>query len=965
MNNLKRRQFIYFRKQFNQSKFRMKKVQFSVLIRLILLIFLLLINIQSKIFIENCANTIIVFQDPQNSEPQPVCQECNLGQVVDYDFKSCIQASILPMPLYQYCKRLDRFRECDEGYFTIQIDENQLFVTQNTLQYDERCSKIDTINKICISPRFPYTLDISQNKIIHEIQQYCKIKNGQTCIQNYEIFYVSKIYNTYYGFFNFINLNMIKPNVIYDSEIQCSQNFIYSFTLNGCIPSKFQCLYNDGIRCKCTDGEAIDSTGSVCQYYKNCLVFGFAGQLQYCIKCISGYNSNWGQCISQTGAGGTPSFSSQDFTPGFNCAVGNQLNQRTMNYLQNSLRNLNLQITNNFDDPIYLQLLQFAMDFTQDEQYQYYFYMAGQIQECEQIPGAYLMQGCISYLSNLCIKCNQNKVYYVQKSGQLIPFYNIFQSYCGQSEDLNIPNCKVIGINKLCIVCEDFYLLQQNQCVKGPIEYCVSYDNQGNCLLCQKYYLLGYSRCVPMIKGCSYYDFSHSYVVCKQCQQNYYIYVDDSKQTSQCIKNDYSQIYIPCGSTQIDGQCQYCNYGSYGYKNADNKIICTYNYSQYFCQQFNLNHECQKCQDYYILFNGICYYLSTSSSINFYTNQASPFQNICSSGTNLHYPNQCSYLNKEGYYLDSSYNQQKCYLPKEAKSCNKCFQNTCLDIQYNCQYGYGWSQTFQKCLPQCLNGMLQINSTFCYYKRFCDKSVYSPGQYICQDCSIVNNINNCKVEQYNCQANEIYSSKLSQCMKYCGNGITSYKDSDCKQSNICQDGLEWSTYFQQCIYLNQNFQVNITTFNINQTTPNQNEQQKEQVKSLFSAKEVLIAIIILLLIILSLIVVIICFHKKILQKINKREQKRKEQIQKYFKQFKTNSNINKEVKQVQTSQIGINIYEIDNQQDIKEQEKHEETVFMIEQYKNQEIELQFQQNDEQKQFSETKSQQSQTNKIQE
>ncbi|KAL4483349.1 hypothetical protein ABPG72_007991 [Tetrahymena utriculariae] len=427
------------------------------------------------------------------------------------------------MSLYSYCKRLDRKRECDEGYTSLQIDQNQLFVRENPFQYDPRCSKIDTINKICISPRFPYTLDISQDKIIQIPRSYCKLINDGVCIQNYETFF----------------------------QIQCLQYFIYS--PNGCIPLKFNCLKNNGITCTCADGEAIDSAGSICQYYQNCQVFGYAGQLQFCIECLSGYSNSQGQCIQQSSSPSPnqtgPQFSSKTFISDFKCSEGYQLNDKTIDNLQTILLAINPSIPKNKSDPLYLLLLSHAVVLAQSEPY------------------------------------------------------------------------------------------SSNQCVQGSVE--VMHGIQ--CV----WRLLTVLRLIFSIKR----------------QMN-----------------------------------------SYG-----KKLLKL---------------------------------------------------------------------------------EQKCNLSYQGIDCIKCFKNVRLDKQYSCKQGEGWSQTFQRCLPQCFNGMLKFKENQCTQRRICDKQYDNKLKlFICPDCSLVNALTKCQIYQNCFQMNYIHINTQHVWLN--------------------ADGLDWNFQYQKCVYLQKNQEKNV------------------------------------------------------------------------------------------------------------------------------------------------------------
>ncbi|KAL4450343.1 hypothetical protein ABPG74_009049 [Tetrahymena malaccensis] len=738
----------------------------------------------SATFIQNCGEAI------SGPNSQIYCIECLKGFVVDYDFQSCILASELPMSLYSYCKRLDRNRECDEALSTIQIDQNQLFVKEDPISFDRRCAKIDTINNICISPRFPYQLDIDSNYINHYYNNYCRLsKNGQ-CIQNYVTFLKQATNQNYFQIQNFINPNLIDPNVIFDFFINCLSPYVFSVSAYGCIPTNFKCKQNDGIKCICQDGEAIDSTGSSCsKSFPNCLTFVQIGLLQYCSTCKNGYYLNQNQCVP---------FSSKNQPL---CDSGFQLDSDSLNYLLVFLANINSQSSLDISDPNFLVMLRYSIEFFKDPKYSQFKGSSPNFAfNCQQIPSNYLINQCSQYISNLCIKCQNNEVYYVKKSNSSGNNVGIlYQSICGQSEDQGINNCKVI-YNNQCVVCKELYVMNQyNQCVQGKIEKCLTYDSYGKCKFCSIDYVVINNSCVPMCdQGMIYVNIAGF-----QC-------LPFKNQWQQCLINDNSQGCIQCAQS----------YFSYLFQQ---KYECS-SYNRNFCMIYNSSSQrCQICQFNYKLVNDICY-----GSFQYVYGQISGYQglsidyyqvqntNICPSNDRL-----CQYQNKKGYYLDYNFTQQECQLTN-AQTCNKCYKNICLDkIYQQCPAGQGWSQTFNQCAIQCQNGKLMILKNQCMYnQQFCDNLQYCGGQCTlvtnsnycsqaglkclntnlniiqCQNCSLTIDSQQCN---NSCSNNQYYNQKSTTCYQYCGNGIIATDQSSCKSSNQCIDGFSWSFQLQKCL----------------------------------------------------------------------------------------------------------------------------------------------------------------------
>ncbi|KAL4450344.1 hypothetical protein ABPG74_009050 [Tetrahymena malaccensis] len=753
------------------------------------LIAFLIIKGNSANFIQNCGEAISKIGD------QTICIECLKGFVVDYDFQSCILASELPMPLYSYCKRLDRNRECDEALSTLKIDQNQLFVKEDQTNFDPRCAKIDTINNICISPRFPYKLDIISNQISHDLLNYCQLSKQGQCIKNYVTFFKKAFDQIYYQINNFINPNMIDPDVIYDVQIKCLSPYVFSSSAQGCIPTNFKCKQNDGIKCICQDGEAIDSTGSSCsKSFPNCLTFEQIGILEYCSACQSGYYLNQNQCVS---------FSSKNQPL---CDSGYQLDQDSLNYLLDFLANINSQSSLDISDPNFLVMLRYSIEFLNDPKYsQFKGSNPNFVFSCQQIPQNPINQ-CIEYISDLCIKCLNSGVYYVKKSNS--PGNNVgilYQSICGQSEDQGINNCQVI-YNNQCVVCKELYVMnQQNQCVQGTIEKCLTYDSNGNCKFCLNDYIVVNNSCLSMCDqgkvnpiclpfkqeqyGCLFHQYPQGCLQCPQVNNICYgsfQYVMGQISGYQGLSIDYYSVQNLCPSN--DRLCQYQNKKGY---------YLDYNFTQQECQLANAQ-PCNKC------YKNICldkiYQCPTGQGWSQTFNQcAIQCQNgkllipdiqcnynqqacdnllycgsLCTLVTNINYCSQANIKCSKSQYYSNQFDTCFVYcgsyqIAQDSQSCSS--TNLCID-------GFQWDSQDNQC-KQCTQIVLDANFNITQ----------------CQNCSFTIDNQQCN---NNCSNNQYYTSKSTVCQQYCGSGIIAYDQSGCQSSNQCIDGFSWSFQLSKC-----------------------------------------------------------------------------------------------------------------------------------------------------------------------
>ncbi|KAL4483427.1 hypothetical protein ABPG73_000976 [Tetrahymena malaccensis] len=640
------------------------------------------------------------------------------------------------MPSYSFCKRLDRNRECDEALTTIQIDQNQLYVSEDSTLFDPRCAKIDTINQICLSPRFPYTLDIQTNSILHVPNSFCRLQLNSNCIQNYETFYIDSQTTFYYKLQNFINANLIEPQAIYDQEIKCLQPYVYQSSLKGCIPSKFNCNQNDGKTCICEQNQAVDSTGSTCSdQFQNCFMYGQVGQIQYCMTCNSGFYLYQNKCV--------PISSKNSPT----CDTGSQLDLNSLKYLQTFLININPSINQDMSDPLYLIILKYSIDVLKDPKYlQFKGSNPNFTFNCEQafISGI----ACTQSIQNLCIQCQNSDIYYIQQQGSQSSLNLKYEAFCGKSEDKNINNCKIISNNQ-CVLCKEQYMMnQQKQCVQGTDINCLTYDDQGNCLFCIQDFILINSKCNQMCDQGNVFTNTNSSTNCVPFNIEY----------QYCLISSQSQGCIQCPQ---------------GYfLDKDNQ--CNVNTNTNYCIVFDTSkNECKFCQKNFKYFNKICQ--GSLQQI-----QGLTFGN---EGLSIDYYT----MNQKGSYLDYDFNYQTCQTNNNL-ACNKCYQQYCLDKISNCPAGYGWSELYQKCFIQCQNGML-LNFLKCDNKKVCD------NLFSCSNCSLVSNINDCGQK---CSQGQYFSKLLNSCFFYCGNYQIAKDQSSCQSTTLCIDGLQWNNTDKKC-----------------------------------------------------------------------------------------------------------------------------------------------------------------------
>ncbi|EAR95877.2 transmembrane protein, putative (macronuclear) [Tetrahymena thermophila SB210] len=900
--------------------------------RLLAITFCILYLIKGNQQINNCGIQQIVYSDPQHLNPYIICTECSQGYIVNYDFKSCIKATTLPLGIFQYCKRLDRNRQCDEALCTIQIDQNDLFVRENPYQYDPRCAKIDTINQICISPRFPYTLEIATNQIFHYANSFCKIQYYNGCRQNYETFYQSISNQLYFTLVNFINPDLIDQKTIYKEQIKCLPNFTYQqvskqFIVEGCYPVSQTCSNVDinGF-CKCPDDQAVDSTGSQCLAYQNCQI-GYANninQIKYCIQCKYGYikqpyqadctlrciedtanqickycytgdqgqlyygqfcdqvivsrtdsncqitNSSTGDCVKcneqffysiidkickyrarSNGCQYLNPVSDQCLT--LQCAQKYQLSDQLAQILWQKIpKNLNSQ----FSDPQNVILLKYYLNqyFAQPDTVKsgffqisnnlieifsekidltnlnllsdIYYYNDIGTNICQPIYYNNQVPNCKTFFAGLCIECENSDVYY-QQIGPANPvqtFLYVYNSFCGQSEDWYIPNCKVLsGDMSSCMVCKEGYIFNSsNQCVLGNILNCIFQDSQGNCVFCKQQYVLSNNKCYFISKNCAQYTFDdQKNVLCTACKDtNTFQLVQNTLQKVQSCQLLNPLVYQPC-QFKVDGTCKQCDKGT---TLNQQTYQCDINQDNpYYCQSpvGSNSNLCNQCQNGYILDKGICF--PQSGSCSYYKPLSTSYQNICDYENPQNPQNQlCQFFNQQGQYLayDQNYKifvQKSCNIT-DSQNCFKCSLNMCLDTPDTCGVGKGWSKTFNQCFEQCLDDKLLIDlpqnpQKMCNYKRRCDisKNIIS-NMFQCSDCSLVKTIYECIPQQQNsvqCQNN--YFFQKGQCMYNCGKGKISYDQSQCQYSQLCQEGLTWSYEYNQCVYKECN--KNITAVN--------------------------------------------------------------------------------------------------------------------------------------------------------
>ncbi|EWS74348.1 transmembrane protein, putative (macronuclear) [Tetrahymena thermophila SB210] len=841
--------------------------------------------------IENCISYLVVYMDPQNQQLTLICQECLEGYIVASDFQSCISNKNFLYD-YKYCKRLDSNNQCDEGLCSIYIDQYGNFFSE-TEYYDPRCAKVDKINNICLRPRFPFTLVQDDNSFYYEDNYFCQIQNAnKDCIKRYGGFQQQ---NGYKSFIMPINNNFPNQNCQISNckrcglinnlqELQycqeCQSNFYSNYNLLcdvNCIqdPVSQKCIY-------CILPDNILRVGDQCQNklkeVPNCIKSNSIG---VCIQCNEGYfyhiqnQACQERVASKQNCKLVNPISDQCLTP--ECQVGFSLSQQFENdfyYTQSQqYDSINVFLLPSeylqkiLQDPkqykLQNQIISIDIPDNQDVKMimQDFYYTNSINQMCVNTPN--LIDGCIQYLGNLCVQCENNKIYYqyMPKTDSNGLFY---KSYCGESQNLGVENCLLFKNNQ-CLKCIDTFYLDGGQCLQNPISNCMiivkGSDGQTfQCSQCQKGYQYNsqLNSCVIIPKNCIDYQ-------CSQCIDNinYQLNINTQQNTRSCfqIKQQQPQ-FEPC-QQKTDGQCTQCNYGTL-LQNGQ----CVLNQSP--CLRFSDNKKCLECQANYTLFKGMCYYsdpLSYCNKSRYYQN-SSGYVSKCDFNPNAYEtengPNCIENQNcKEGEYKDETGQCQQCKFNTPSRQIKKCYKNFSLDINayYDEKTNQAWNELYNKYFPICLNGRHLINNnSVCSYNvqlkypkiiknqitqkyinqfptsdddisqeiQFDDKK----NQYFCPQKVWLqqawqDSLSKCQIQVQNfCYQGFVFEGGI--CQFKCGNGLISFSEDGCATSEQCQQGMQWQNELKTCIYLCGDGLVAFNNMSCATTTTCQMSDQNEK-----------------------------------------------------------------------------------------------------------------------------------------
>lgn len=234
-----------------------------------------------------------------------------------------------------------------------------------------------------------------------------------------------------------------------------------------------------------------------------------------------------------------------------------------------------------------------------------------------------------------------------------------------------ISQCVDYEKDNVCLKCSEGFFLFSNKCwEQSPIDFCLTYSGSANntCDKCNKnsykFKLVNYCFPFVSIPFCtSYQDVSS----CAQCNDGYKtdndqkcVRISDSLNClqisqGQCVKckpnfflnsglcespSDY--LINTCASHNINGttsktqiQCFYC-LDKYIPFNMRNYYVCTdrekFNINIPFCKKFGITTSgrftCDKCQDGYMVFSGICVNSCPSSSVLYLAKYVVSFQQL-------------------------------------------------------------------------------------------------------------------------------------------------------------------------------------------------------------------------------------------------------------------------------------------------------------------------------------------------
>ncbi|EWS73463.1 hypothetical protein TTHERM_001006462 (macronuclear) [Tetrahymena thermophila SB210] len=567
-----------------------------------------------------------------------ICTQCFDGFVLAFNFRSCIGHNVDYLNL---CRRVNDLGLCEEAIdCNIQIDENYKYIDLNQYQYDINCAQVDTVNKICLQPKFPYTLDINFNTI-SLLNNYCKFSKYGNCQEYYTVDTCYSGQELFQRFNSKPNLPYCKKSVQFGSHeicFQCQEGaiFINKLYCQPCLPinSQYNLIRNQGLNCfiKTNQLNLIHATFST-NIIKNCEIININSNSIQCVQCINNiqnyfnvenqscqerkfsknclyYNPISDQCLTVECQNGYY-FHNQLFIQAINGYYNNQKYQKGTlleeiftQYFSDrqSSDNFNFNVLQAYQSlyAVYLNLTDYGYKIMNDIFYTQNINYEICVNDFPQVASNYMFSKQFS--------CDKSQ------------FYIIYQQFPEIQCDFLSPiqqNCLVLDSNHFCIRCQSGYYLINNQCYQGQIFQNCLWQMQNQCILCQKetYNQMNQLCIFPQCPFISVYVSN----VSLQCQQQALQKI--FPQTQQAICSDYfqrfvQQISLLCNPQGfIDNNCVY-QAPSYTYYMGQQPIYYQQCSTNEFCNQYrsgptwfecNFNYYCKSCLqndclDFYVEF---------------------------------------------------------------------------------------------------------------------------------------------------------------------------------------------------------------------------------------------------------------------------------------------------------------------------------------------------------------------------
>ncbi|KAL4480889.1 hypothetical protein ABPG73_020910 [Tetrahymena malaccensis] len=419
---------------------------------------------------------------------------------------------------------------------------------------------------------------------------------------------------------------------------------------------------------------------------------------------------------------------------------------------------------------------------------------------------------------------------------------------------IQCSNCSLVSDIQYCQNClnlsQPYYSSQLQKCVN----YCGlgQIDDQGNCQtskLCIDRFIWNIitQKCEQAQNIQCSQSFNQDGYNIRTCQNCALVSeLQFCNQSCLSIYQPYYSFYLSkcmyyCGNGLITDKKENCQTSIYcvdGFQWSIDEQKCV-SFQQIVCPTFNLDgfnlKRCPNCglvsDAQYCNNNSICF----SQQQPYYSFQLAKCMYYCGNGVIVDDQASCnsqtisSFQCVDGYSWNSQY--QKCMLISATcssninspylKMCSNCSyvtdmqycSNNCIDINLNY-----YSNQQNKCMVYCINQVIASNQSICSTSTLCIDgfqwnpdnqkcvknqqitcSTILPDQYViqCPNCSLVTDNKYCQ----NCQllAKPYYSSKLSKCVQYCGNGIMIDDQGNCQTSNLCIDGFQWKIDIQKCV----------------------------------------------------------------------------------------------------------------------------------------------------------------------